>query len=85
MKRLKNALAELGGDLELLGEPGDWQAFAVFAPEGFQWIETGSNGITRQCSNSAMSWKPEVASELIEMIGRGIEPASQDTIDAMGW
>ena len=84
MKRVTNRLPA-GADFEVTGSKGDNQVMTAYAPEGYQWVETGTNAVSFMFSNGAQSWKPEAAGMLIEAIERGIEAASDETIHDMGW
>ncbi len=81
-KRLESVVASHYGEVDLFNE---LETIAIDAPRGSQWVETGTATVQRSRSNGTHSYTREACSELLEIAGGGIEPASQDTMDAMGW
>ena len=81
-KSLENAVASHHGEVDLFNE---LETIAVDAPIGRQWVETGTATIQRSRSNGTHSYTREACTELLDCVKQGTEPASQDTIDAMGW
>ncbi len=81
-KSLESVVTSHHGEVELLNE---LETIAIDAPRGMQWIETGTATVQRSRSNGTHNYTREACSELLEIADSGIEPASEDTIDAMGW
>ena len=81
-RTLENAVASHHGEVDLFNE---LETIAVDAPHGRQWIETGTATIQRSRSNGTHSYTREACEELLECVKQGTEPASEDTIEAMGW
>jgi len=81
-RTLETEAAKYYGSVDLFDE---LETIAVDAPRGRQWIETGTATIQRSRSNGTHNYTREACEELLECIRKGTEPASKDTIDAMGW
>ncbi len=81
-KELESVVASHDGAVDLFNE---LETIAIDAPRGTQWVETRTATAQRSRSNGTHSYTREACSELIEIASRGIEPASEDTINAMGW
>jgi hypothetical protein len=79
---LESEVASHHGVVDLFNE---LETIAIDAPYGRQWIDTGTATVQRSRSNGTHSYTREACSELIDIAKQGTEPASQDTIDAMGW
>jgi hypothetical protein len=70
------------GKVDLFNE---LETIAIDAPVGRQWVETGTATIQRSRSNGTHNYTREACEELLDCVKQGTEPASRDTIDAMGW
>jgi len=81
-KALESEVASHCGEVDLLDE---LETIAIDAPHGRQWIDTGTATVQRSRSNGTHSYTREACSELIDIAKQGTEPASKDTIEAMGW
>ena len=79
---LESAVASHHGEVDLFNE---LETIAIDAPRGRQWIDTGTATVQRSRSNGVHSYTREACIELIDIAKQGTEPASQDTIEAMGW
>jgi hypothetical protein len=81
-KALESEVASHCGEVDLFNE---LETIAIDAPQGRQWIDTGTATVQRSRSNGTHSYTREACSELFDIAKQGTEPASQDTIDVMGW
>ncbi len=81
-KTLESVVASHYGEVDLFNE---LETIAIDAPHGRQWIDTGTATVQRSRSNGTHTYTREACNELIEIAGRGTEPASEDTMNAMGW
>jgi len=81
-RTLEAIVASYHGEVDLFNE---LETIAIDAPHGRQWIDTGTATVQRSRSNGTHSYTREACSELIDIAKQGTEPASQDTIDVMGW
>jgi hypothetical protein len=81
-RALETEAARHHGSVDLFNE---LETIAVDAPHGRQWVETGTATIQRSRSNGTHSYTKEACKELLDCVRQGTEPASRDTIDAMGW
>ena len=79
---LESVVASHHGEVDLFNE---LETIAIDAPRGRQWIDTGTATVQRSRSNGTHSYTREACSELFDIAKQGTEPASQDTIDVMGW
>ena len=81
-KTLESVVASHHGEVDLFNE---LETIAIDAPHGRQWIDTGTATVQRSRSNGTHTYTREACSELLEIASMGTEPASDDTINAMGW
>lgn len=85
MKAWKTLEAEVikhHGSIDLYDE---LETVSIEAPHGRQWCESGTATISRCRSNGFQEWTAQTCGDLLECAKDGTEPASQDTIDDMGW
>lgn len=65
------------------GEDGGW--FWVHAPDWMAWKATGTNTVTAHWYDGTDLTRSSALKLILEDVIDGIEPASADTIHAMGW
>ena len=85
--RLKNDLHAMGAEIEV--DPDTESYFArcitVYAPKYKAWKSCGTNTIVEAYADDHYRDMRGAIKQIRERISMGLEDASQDTIDAMGW
>jgi hypothetical protein len=81
-KALESEVASHYGELDLFNE---LETIVVSAPEGRQWVETGTNEVSEPRSNGTHDYTAAACRTLLDIVKGGTEPASEDTINVMGW
>ena len=81
-KSLESVVASHYGELDLYNE---LETIVVSAPEGRQWVETGTNEVSEPRSNGTHEYTAEACRTLLDIVKGGTEEASEDTINEMGW
>ena len=86
LDRLDRDLQEMNCDLEI-DEIIDSHAahIRIFAPEGKQWVSSGTNCISHSYGSTASKWIREAVDNARADMELGTEDASKETIYAMGW
>ena len=85
IERLADEMASHGIAISIEGERGEARYLIADSPEGYQFTDNGSASIVRMFANASQSWLPEAIRGMRESISEGIEEASEDTANDMGW
>lgn len=81
-KTLETEVASHYGELDLFNE---LETIVVSAPDGRQWVDTGTNEVSEPRSNGTHEYTAEACRTLLDIVKGGTEAASEDTINEMGW
>ena len=79
---LESEVASHYGELDLFNE---LETIVAAAPEGRQWIETGTNEVAEPRSNGTQEYTAEACRTLLDIVKGGTETASRAPINVMGW
>ena len=85
--KLKRDLREMGAEIEVDPDTESYftRCITVFAPKWKAWRSHGLNAMVEPYADENWRDMRGAIKEIRERISMGIEDASQDTIDAMGW